>query len=170
MIIPEYIIRDITAQIPHISLRSDVQRKPQFSWGDKLELNRYLELKKEDSYPLIWLLPDEDHHYFNGDYCKRRLEIIVATLEADKNLYNPERYNKSFRIVLNPLADQIVKGLTDSGVTTIIEEKWDIFKYPNYTDSEGKNENGTIELWDALKITFNEVEFSNNCINTKIWQ
>ena len=169
MIIPEYILRDIVKQIPAVVINSQITQKPQFGWGDKLELNRYLEKKKNDSYPLIWLLPTVENHHSDGDYCNKRLEIIIATLEEDENLYNPERYNQSFKIVLNPVTEQVIKGLTDSRVTKIIEAKWDVFKHPNYSDDDGKS-NGTIALWDALKITFNEVEFNNNCLNTNIWQ
>ena len=169
MIIPEHILRDIVKQIPAVVINSKITQKPQFGWGDKLELNRYLENKKNDSYPLIWLLPTGENHHSDGDYCNKRLEIIIATLEEDENLYNPERYNQSFKIVLNPVTEQVIKGLTDSRVTKIIEAKWDVFKHPNYSDDDGKS-NGTIALWDALKITFNEVEFNNNCLNTNIWQ
>ena len=169
MIIPEYILRDIVKQIPDVVINLERTQKPQFGWGDKLELNRYLKLKKNDSYPLIWLLPSIEHHSEDGDRCNKRLEIIIATLEEDENLYNPERYDKSFRIVLNPVAEQVIKGLTDSRVTKIIGAKWDVFKHPNYSDDGGKS-NGTIALWDALKLTFNEVEFNNNCLNTNIWQ
>jgi len=169
MIIPEYIIRDIVKQIPDVVINLERTQKPQFGWGDKLELNRYLKLKKNNSYPLIWLLPSIEHHSKDGDRCNKRLEIIIATLEEDENLYNPERYDKSFRIVLNPVAEQVIKGLTDSRVTKIIGAKWDVFKHPNYSDDDGKS-NGTIALWDALKLTFNEVEFNNNCLNTNIWQ
>ena len=151
MIIPEHILRDIVKQIPAVVINSGRTQKPQFGWGDKLELNRYLKLKKNDSYPLIWLLPSVEHHSEDGDRCKKRLEIIVATLEEDENLFNPERYNQSFEIVLNPVTEQVIKGLTDSRVTKIIEAKWDVFKHPNYSDDDGKS-NGTIALWDALKL------------------
>ena len=172
MIIPEHILRDIVKQIPAVVINSKITQKPQFGWGDKLELNRYLENKKNDSYPLIWLLPTGENHHSDGDYCNKRLEIIIATLEEDENLYNPERYNQSFKIVLNPVTEQVIKGLTDSGVTKIIGAKWDVFKHPNYSDNKYKSDNshGTIALWDVLKITFNEVEFNNNCLNTNIWQ
>ena len=172
MIVPEHILTDIVAQMPAVVLNSNITQSPQFSWGDKLELNRYLELKKNDSYPLIWLLPSVDSHYNDGEYCSKRLELIIATLESDQNLFNPERYKKSFEIVLNPVADLVLKGLTDSRVTKVIGEKWEIFKQPNYSDNKYQDDNshGTIELWDALKITFNEVEFNNNCINKNIWQ
>ena len=172
MIIPEYIIRDIVKQIPAVVLNSNKTQKPQFGWGDKLELNRYLQLKKNDSYPLIWLLPTVENHHSDGEFCNKRLEIIIATLESNENLFNPDRYNKSFRLVLNPMADQVIKGLINSSVTKIIGATWDVFKHPNYSDNQYQDENshGTIALWDALKITFNEVEFNDNCINENIWQ
>ena len=169
MIIPEYILRDIVKQMPDVVINPQVTQEPQFGWGDKLELNRYLEKKKNGSYPLVWLLPSIEHHSEDGDRCIKRLEIIIATLEDNQDLYNPERYDKSYRIVLNPVAEQVIKGLTDSRVTKIIGAKWEVFKHPNYSDDDGKS-NGTIALWDALKLTFNEVEFNNNCLNTNIWQ
>lgn len=167
MIIPEYILRDIFKQIPAIEM-GNANNTPFFHWGDKQELVKYIKTSESKNYPLIWLLPTVDYHYEYGTRCSKRLELVIATLETNESLFNTSRYDKSFRIVLNPLANQVVKGLTDSKITKIIDAKWEIFKHPKYSDDGGKT-NATIDKWDALKITFDKVIFDDGCLYESIY-
>ena len=102
MIVTEHSLRDIFNQIPSMQLNPQVSRKPRFHWGDKLELARYLTAKKDDSYPLIYLMPSEVTHSDHGNEAKRNCTFIIATLEEDLNLFNNERYKKSYDLLLNP--------------------------------------------------------------------
>ena len=174
MIISEYRLRDIVEQIPGIDLNANyLAIKPKFGWGDKHELNRYLEVKKTDSYPLIWLLPSKEEHTENGLLCQRQCSLVIAMLEKDVSLFNDERYLKSFDLVLNPLTNYLVEGLRISNISELVNDEWSLFKRPNYSESKYKSskdtENGTIDLWDAVEINCN-VEFNNETLNTIVWQ
>lgn len=151
MIISEYSIRDIIATIPAIQLNPSLTAKAKFHWGDEKELNRYIQLKKEDSYPLIWLLPSPD--IYTGAYyqkVEKDCTFIIATREVRKDLFNDQRYIKTFDLVLNPLTANLIQGLTSSNISDRIGSDIEINKYPNYSaDSEN---NGTIDLWDAVKL------------------
>ena len=166
MIVTEHRVRDIVGQIPKVRLRADLERKPSFHWGGKKELNRYLQKMKDASYPLIWLLPSKDTFNTDGT-AERKCEFIIATRETRTELFNTERYEASFEIVLNPLTEYLVQGLQTSSVSDFTSDDWSLIKYPNY--SENEKENGTIDLWDATKLIC-EVRFNNNCLNTIQWQ
>ncbi len=160
MIVAEHRIKEIVASIPAIRLNDDFTLKPQFSWGSKKELNRWLQEKKDAAYPLIWLMPSKDDYSNSGKLLTKECTLIIATREAKKDLFNEERYIKSFDVVLNPLATYLTDGFILSS-TTESPEDWEIEKYPNYSESD---KNATIDLWDALTLKIN-VTFNDNCFN-----
>ncbi|MFT5668823.1 MAG: hypothetical protein ACI9DK_003028 [Vicingaceae bacterium] len=173
MIVPEYIIRDIILQMPLMTVFNDgIDRSINFGWGDKLELNRYLVGKKDGLYPLIWLLiPAEDTHSQNGTLCNRTCSFIIANTEERSQLYNPQRYEYNFKIVLLPVTEYIIHGIKSSNETRIENDEYKVTKHPNYSD-EGSNgeESATIALWDAVRLDI-DVEFiKTNCKNVIKWQ
>ena len=86
MIVSEHTIRDIIATIPAIQINSNNLLKPKFHWGDEDELNRYVQLMKEGSYPLIWLLPSPDNYEGAlGQDLTKECSFIIATREIGDN-------------------------------------------------------------------------------------
>ena len=77
---------------------------------------------------------------------------------------NEARYKASFAIVLNPLTDNLIKGLSSSNITSRSNSEYKIIKLPNYSDDEIKN--GTIDLWDAISLKI-DIRFTNNLKNLK---
>lgn len=170
LIIAEHKVRDIVNQIPDIDLnKNHLGLKPKFGWGDKFELNRYLEVKKEGSYPLIWMLPTTESHIDGGMSLKKDCSFIIAHLEKNVSLFNDERYLKSYDLVLNPLTNYLIQGLRSSSISMIVGDEWNIFKHPNYSDEKSGEEHGTIALWDAVRLDCT-VEFNNHCLKTIVWQ
>ena len=170
MIVVEHRLRDIVSQIPGIDLNKDyLGVKPKFGWGDKKELNRYLQLKKEGSYPLVWLLPSPENHIDSGQAVKKDCNLIIATLEKDISLFNDQRYLKSYDLILNPLTDYLVQGLRSSSISSIIGDEWSVFRHPNYSEESKGDESGTIDLWDAIRLDCT-VEINNHCLKQIVWQ
>ena len=171
MIITEERIRDIVSQMPKIRVNDDVSSIPNFHWGDRSELVKYLELKKDAAYPLIWLLPSVDNHVNNGFLCNKECMFIVATRETRKDLMNNERFDISYRVVLNPVLDYLLQGLDGSTISRLISSDWSVERLPDFTESYYKNDNDnyTIDLWDAIKFTC-DVEFNNHCLKEILWQ
>ena len=167
MIVVEYSIRDIIDTIPSILINKNLLAKAKFHWGDENELNRYIQLKKDGSYPLIWLLPSGDDYDDEGssEYVERDCSFVIATREVRKDLFNDQRYIKTFNLVLNPLTDYLIQGLTKSNITDRVGNKFQIFKHPNY--SAESEENGTIDIWDAIRLTI-KIKFKDNidCLKT----
>ena len=166
MIVAEHTIRDIIATIPAIQINSNTLSKPKFHWGDADELNRYVQVMKEGSYPLIWLLPSPDNYEgATGQDLTKECSFIIATRETRQSLFNNERYKTSFDLVLQPLTENLIHGLTVSNATSRIGDNWKILKLPNYSAESEKN--GTIDLWDAISLTI-DIRFnsnSKNCLN-----
>jgi hypothetical protein len=163
MIVVEHSIRDIVGTMPIVRLNDSVSNKPFFGWGDKAELGRYLKLKP-DVYPLIWLLPSIDNYINRGQTVNKSCELIIATRETRKEMFNDERYINSFDVILNPTTANLIQGLTKSGISTLVGgTNYGIFKFPNYSEAD---ENYTIDLWDAVKLTI-EINFNDNeCLKT----
>ena len=152
MIVAEHMIRAIVDTIPAIQVNPSLLAKAKFHWGDEKELNRYIQLKKANSYPLIWLLPSPDNYEGSlGQEMTKECSFIIATRETRKDLFNDERYITSFGLVLQPLTDSLIHGLSTSTITDKTEDAWEIMKFPNYSADDDKN--GTIDLWDAIKLT-----------------
>jgi hypothetical protein len=163
MIVVEHSIRDIVGTMPIVRLNDAVSNKPTFAWGNKFELGRYLKLKK-DSYPLIWLLPSLDSYSNRGQTVNKVCEFIIATRESNTDLFNDERYLRSFDVILNPTTDKLIQGLTKSSISSVSGgNEWGIFKFPNYAEAD---KSFTVDLWDAVKLTI-EVNFNDNkCLKT----
>jgi len=161
MIVSEYSIREIVNTMPLVQLNKNTAVKPKFHWGDEMELNRYIQLNKENSYPLIWLLPSNDN-YLGTRYENliKDCSFVIATRETRKELFNDQRYIRSFDLVLNPLTKNLVYGLTHSNISEREgQDGFTSFKHPNYSaDSES---NGTIDIWDAVKLDI-RIKFKDN--------
>tara|TARA_R110002167_G_scaffold313655_1_gene519315 strand:- start:12667 stop:13185 length:519 start_codon:yes stop_codon:yes gene_type:complete len=165
MIVTEDSLASIIDGFPSIQINSSTNLKPQFGWGDDKELNRYIALRKSKSYPLIWLLPSEDlYEGSTGQSVVKECTFIIATRETRTMLLNEARYKASFAIVLNPLTDNLIKGLSSSNITSRSNSEYKIIKLPNYSDDEIKN--GTIDLWDAISLKI-DIRFTNNLKNLK---
>lgn len=170
MIVVEDRILEIVSGMPVITLNDEHSSKPFFHWGDRHELEKYLSLMKEDTYPLIWLMPSKDLHIENGRLCIKECTFIIATRETRKDLLNNERYELSYKLILNPVLDHLVQGLGYSTISRFTDGEYEVERLPDFTESYYKNDNDnyTIDLWDAIKLTC-EVEFNDNCLNQIIW-
>ena len=162
MIVTEHSIRAIVDTIPTIQMNANLSRTPSFHWGDKDELMRYLKVKGDSAYPLIWLLPSSDDYTGNGQQVDKDCVFVIATRETRKDMYNDERYINAFATILNPLTDRLIHGLKVSTISNVDDLDWGLFKFPNYAEAD---ENYTIDLWDAIQLTIS-VRFNNtsNCL------
>ena len=167
MIVFEDGIESIVEQIPSID-----GFKPNFHWGDKDELNRYVTLKKQP-YPLIWLLIDREEHDLKNQEITRKTKFIIATRENKVDRLNDVRLNESFEKVLIPLVNYLIEGVTKSTKTDFPDRKLGIVKHPNYsgydTGTRTDQKNYTVDIWDAISIDCN-IRMNNNCQNTIKWQ
>lgn len=167
MIVVEHILRDIIAQFPTIKVNGN-DYTTKFHWGDKKELNSYLSLVKDDSYPLVFLIQNPETHTQQNTIVEKQCNFILAWPEPEKDLLNNERYENSFDIVLNPLLDYLIQGLDNSGVTRFTGTEKEVFKRPNYSETGSKSKNGSVYLWDVITLS-DKIEFNKSCIDKITW-
>jgi len=175
LIIPEDKLREIISQMPpidYIDANGDLieSRQIQFGWGTKKQLNEYLKLNKEDSYPLTWLLNPRTKTYKDqSSLVDRDCNIVIATLETRKYMSAMDRFNASFEIVLNPICELITQGIRSASTTRFLnDDQQQVNDFPDYSEEGNTAEAGSIEMWDAIRFDC-RIEFNNNCLNNIKW-
>ena len=170
IIVPEYILEDIVELMPTITYPDSVERNIKFGYGDKKELNRYLALKQDASYPLIWLLmPERETLTYQFSKDERDCRFIIATLEDRADLFNSQRYRGAFDQFLIPVANLLIEGIQSASTTRFANtDELGMVKHPNYSEESDSNESGSIELWDALRLDC-RIEFNNSCLRQIKW-
>ena len=169
IVVPEYLLEDIVDQMPQISYPNG-NRSINFGYGDKKELNKYLQVKKEGSYPLIWLLMPQSELLTNEfSKSERDCNFIIATLEDRKDLYNSQRFRGSFDQFLLPVVNLLIEGISSAETTRFINQtQATINKFPNYSDESNSDSGGVIALWDAIRLDC-RIEFQNACLKQIKW-
>lgn len=154
--LPEFIVNE----------KRNVSKKCSFSFGKEEELNRYLKATNSQDYPLIWLLPSKNTNDITSNIVKRRVSIIIATLEENSDYFNVTRYERSFKPVLFPIRDYLVHSLRNSGATRLIGSEVDTYEFPNYVKDDGA---GNIDKWDAIRIECDVDFIRDKCIKSFTW-
>lgn len=160
MIVIEDIVEKVVNSLIQVDLKDGRLQFPVFGWGDKDELNRYLEIHKNKSYPLIWLMPNTKKYGIGQ--VGQRSEFIIAVNQSkeDIDLMNDKRMDLVFKTILYPLLDQFLSGVKISKNMQFDNTDFEVFDYPNYHMSRADND--VIDLWDALTLTIDATYF-NKC-------
>lgn len=160
MIVPESIVTQIVSTIEPLEFNSQTLT-PSFDYGNKDELTRFLDIFKDDVYPLIWMLPSEENHDVNE--VKQDVKFIIAVNfdKADRNVLNNERINQNFKGLLIPLAEKLMFRIARSKNASYDNKNFTLMKYPNYAETNDDNPD-SIHYWDALTLSL-KMSFFNNC-------
>jgi len=134
-----------------------------FDGGDERELNAFLTTKQGDSrpYPLIWLV-----YPFKEIHTKKEVKLdsvtFILAVETNSEMLNKQRLDETFKKILFPLLFNIRKAFEKACIININDE-YEIIKHPNYSSDENGEQLSSIELWDALKVTF-DCSINNSCL------
>jgi len=160
MIIVEDIIKVEVAKMVAVNLFDNRTQKPTYGWGDKNELNKYLIINKNKSYPLIWQIPSRGTKEVNE--ISQTCEFIFAVnfTKKELDLMNPDRLEATFKPVLYPFMEAFLKALSKSRNVTININQYGKDDIPNYPITSQDEE--VIDLWDAVRISI-DATFMNNC-------
>ncbi len=136
-----------------VSLSEQSTHSVVFGYGDKKELNFFLKTKtKKDAYPLIWLL-----YPYKETHTPTKVEVSNATfilaVPTVTGMQNKERLSRTFGEILIPLFDNFRTLFKRANIVNCNSE-YDVFKYPNYSDSESGDEHAGAFIWDAMRIDF----------------
>ena len=166
LIIVEDVFKNIFSYLPDMKFdETNVDLdyyKVRFSYGDEKELIAFLNSTENETkkpYPLIWLV-----YPYNEKHLKTKVELnnvkfIVAVDNSEISQLYSERIELSYKTIIMPLCNNIVKVLTKANIINIKHE-FNITKFPNY----GVNEAHIADTpWDAARITFS-CDILNTCL------
>ena len=161
MIIFETRLREIINLLPTLSDGSKVRHGN----GTIDELNKFLTIPESIAkYPLIWLVTGKTNGNLNEiSKVTRKTTLIIATKSIMQNELNNVILEKVLQENLSLIFDWLMIALSESGISHIIGNKFDYEFVPNY--SINNNNNGIIDIWDAIEL---DLELSINdkkCIN-----
>jgi hypothetical protein len=142
-----------------------------YGWGDINELNKYMFVNSTQIYPLIWLTAGEDTHDLNEPNVKRNASIVIATKSLMQDELNPFQYNNDFKIILQPILNNLITALQRSGISMLKTDTIKTNRVVNYgVDFRIANEIKTLDVWNAIvfdaEITFTS---TTTCLNKIIF-
>jgi hypothetical protein len=146
-------------------LPESVGFKPVYKWGDEKHLIKLIkEFDKESKsiYPLIYQTSNKSDQDTINKSCDTTLIFIIACRNLQTDLLNENRWAMSYKKILYPVVENIVKCFQSSGIY-IWNELYSIEEFPNYGENE---QNKTTDVWDALLFTTTITIQGDRCINT----
>lgn len=150
MIVVETLLKDIFSQIPTVVDSNGKEFPVKFHWGGQEDLNLYMKQESGNKTPLIWLVEGKDSDKGDKHILERNVTLIIAKNSAHKTARNPVVWESEFETYLIPLFEKVLKCLTSSGVTRIINGEYDKTLRANYSEEESGNETKTIDHWNVI--------------------
>lgn len=163
MISAEEKIGEILSQVPDITDANGKTFKVRFNWGSENVLNKFITMKESQSkYPLIWLILGKAENEISNSLIQCKPRLVIATRSDKADEFNPFIYQTDFKTILNPIAENVLKALERSGVSTFT--KYDIERKANY--SQNMKEGVTVDIWNAIVLDIKDLVLrSDRCIN-----
>jgi hypothetical protein len=90
-----------------------------YNWGDSSDLFAYLKQAKTTAFPLIWLENGVDTHDLNEQSVTRNAKINIVSIAQVPTEFNPYQYQYDFKEVLQPITDNLISALRQSGISLI---------------------------------------------------
>ena len=169
MIVFEEKLGEILDLLPSIVDANGASFKPFFNWGTQDILNKYLTLPKtQEIYPLIWLVTGTDEAKTNNTSIVRDTRLILAMHSDKQDMFNPDIYNTDFKVILNPLLENVLKALEKSGISEIQGLGYKVERMPNYSVSTQGEKSKTVDVWNAILFDC-KIRLKDGVINTMIF-
>jgi len=159
MIIVEDRLKELFDGLPDITVGSDVFT-PLFDFGSKDDLNILIK-EEEAPYPLIWLVSEFQENKNEKDHVNVKLNFVLATC-TDSVMKNSERLEYSFKGVLIPLFENMLKAFCRSNIAIMVNQDYTITKHYNYGSGIESN---TLDIWDAIQFEI-ELNIYDNVLKT----
>lgn len=146
-----------------------------YSWGDQQELNAWIIAKDKEiagmrafgknktKYPLIWMVtPIDGKIQLNENLFEKVTFIICCDTKAE--WLNSTR-EKETMPMLTDLANLFLETLSQNKNAQIIRKngQLDITFRKVYNYSTNGKESETVDIWDAIKLTF-DLKINTNCL------
>lgn len=149
----ETLLDEIFSQLPQVADRNAKLFSVKYDWGFQDDMNLYMTQELGNKTPLIWYMPTEITR--NVDEQSTRLKLIIAKDSENKTARNKKVWKDEFKVVLDPLLENVRKALKRSGKTQLLTDTDKVYREANYTeylrDSSGKvTQTKTLDHWNVI--------------------
>lgn len=164
MIVVEQVLADAFKMLPAmgVSERYPEGFKPVYHFGDGIELNKFIIGNKHAVYPLIYQTSFEETQYDKKGYVATNLELVLAMQNTETDMFNSQRWATSYKNILMPLFENINTLFKQSGIIRS-DYEWRVRKRPNYSQTEIKDKNVTVDIIDAIVVNLT-IEITKGCL------
>ena len=136
MIVFEDKFAKIVEVLPQITDDNSNVFDVKFNWGTELVLAKYLSLQQRLSFPLIWLVEGEDEHNLMTPSVKRTARIVILNESQAPEEFNPYQHQYDYDKILQPICDNLILALKNSGISEINEKTIKYQRVKNYSMNE----------------------------------
>lgn len=136
-----------------------------YGWGTEAVLTKYLTLKGKLSFPLIWLVEGEDNNDLREPSVKRNSRIVILHESQAPSEFNPYQHEYDFKLILQPILDNLLIALTQSGISRYDDANFKTQRIKNYSMRE--EDNSLVFICNAIVLDA-EITFSgqSTCLQT----
>ena len=147
-----------------------------YSWGDMFELSQWI-LAKDDEisglrafnlpnkskYPLIFMVTPIDGKIMQNENLFEGINFIIAC-DTKPEWLNQTRETETMPMLTN-VANKFIEVISKDKNATILRKDGILnVKFKKvYNYSVNKKENQTLDIWDAISLTF-DLRINNNCL------
>jgi len=107
-----------------------------FNWGTETVLANYLTLNGKLSFPLIWLVEGEDTNNLREPNVSRNARIVILHESQAPSEFNPYQHEYDYKLILQPITDNLITALSNSGISRIDDRTIRTQRVKNYSMRE----------------------------------
>lgn len=139
-----------------------------YNWGTETILANYLVEKGKLSFPLIWLAEGQDTNNLREPSVSRNARIVILHESQLPSEFNPYQHEYDYKLILQPICDNLLTALTNSGISRYDNTTFKTQRIKNYSM---RNEiESLVFVCNAIVLDI-DLTFSgiSSCINTNIF-
>jgi hypothetical protein len=120
---------------------------------------------------LIWLSTGVDENDLREPSVTRKARIIIATRSLNESELNPFQYENDFKVLLQPIVNNLLTGLSLSGISRYDDSNFNSERVPNYSVSyKEESQTKQIDVWNAIVLDLGITFFNtSNCVRENIF-
>lgn len=167
MIIFEDEMAKIVGALPPIT-RGELSAPINFGWGTEEVLTKYLTQKGKLSFPLIWLVEGQDTNDLREPSVSRNARLVILYESGAPSEFNPYQHANGYNNILQPICDNLIKALKQSGISSFDDKNLKTQRIKNYSMRNEKKS----QVYICNAIVFEaEIKFfgNNRCLQTIIF-
>ena len=136
MIVFEDELARIIEVLPKIVDSNSAEFPINFNWGTEEVLAKYLTLNGKLSFPLIWLVENDDVNDLREPSVKRNSRLVILNESQAPDEFNPYQHEYDYKVILQPILDNLLKALNESGISRYDDRNFKTRRVKNYASRQ----------------------------------